>query len=139
MFSIFRQWRDKRALARSQFAQSGWLQAAQRIPILDRLDESELTIHTGVFDGIQGSVPITQSINFYNKILGDLYPDSSGNAVSAIEKAQLLEFRKPVGEFEKIGTRVICLEKSHENLRLIIFTGNHEMLPGAALENLIGS
>lgn len=104
-----------------------------------RLDDSKLTIHTGIFDGIQGSVPITQSINFYNKVLGNLYPENSGSSVSETEKAQLLEFRKPVGEFGKIGNRVICLEKSHENLRLIIFTGNHEMLPEAALENLMGN
>ena len=101
-----------------------------------RLDESELSIHAGVYDGIQGSVPITHSINFYNKVLADLYPESSKSAVTEAEKARLLEFRKPLGEFGTIGGRKICLEKSRGNLRLIIFTGNHEMLPEAALNNL---
>lgn len=104
----------------------------------NRLGESELAIHAGVYDGIQGSVPITHSINFYNKVLADLYPGGSKSAVSEIEKAKLLEFRKPLGDFGIIGGREICLEKSHGNLRLIIFTGNHEILPEAALGNLIG-
>ena len=104
-----------------------------------RLDESELVIHAGVFDGIQGSVPITHSINFYNKVLSDLYPGSSESYVCEMEKAKLLEFRKPLGEFEIIGGREICLEKFYGNLRLIIFTGNHEMLPESAFDNLIGN
>ena len=100
-----------------------------------RLDNSELTIYAGIYDGIQGSVPITQSINFYNKVLADLYP-GSGAAVSIEEKARLLESRKPLGDYGTIGGRKICLEKSHGNLRLVIFTGNHEMLPEAAIDNL---
>jgi pimeloyl-ACP methyl ester carboxylesterase len=101
-----------------------------------RLEKSELVIHAGVYDGIQGSVPITHSINFYNKVLGDLYPNGSENEVTTEDKARLLEYRKPLGEFGTIGSRVICLEKSHGNLKLVIFTGNHEMLPEAALNNL---
>ncbi len=102
-----------------------------------RLNESELSIHAGVYDGLQGSVPITHSINFYNKILADLYPESSECAVTAREKACLLEFRKPLGQFGTIGDRQICLEKCNEHLRLLIFAGNHEMLPDAALGNLL--
>ncbi len=100
-----------------------------------RLDNSELIIYAGVYDGIQGSVPITQSINFYNKVLSELYPGSEAT-VSLEEKARLLEFRKPLGAFGAIGGREICLEKSSGNLRLVIFTGNHEMLPEAAFDNL---
>ncbi len=101
-----------------------------------RLEKSELAIHAGVYDGIQGSVPITHSINFYNKVLADLYPDGRENEVTIEDKARLLEHRKPLGEFGTIGGRTICLEKSHGNLKLVIFTGNHEMLPEAAVNNL---
>jgi len=124
-------------------SQDGSLDAAEaerRSPLYwktpdGRLDGSELAIHAGVYDGIQGSVPITHSINFYNKVLADLYP-GSGAAVSIEEKARLLESRKPLGDYGTIGGRKICLEKSHGNLRLVIFTGNHEMLPEAAIDNL---
>ncbi|TXD98482.1 zinc-dependent peptidase [Psychrobacter frigidicola] len=43
MFSILKDWREQRVLDKSQFTHSDWMLAAQQIPILDRLDESELT------------------------------------------------------------------------------------------------
>ena len=70
MFSKFRQWRDQRALARSQFTQSDWMQAAEQIPILNRLNESELIrlaelatllLHKKKLTGAQG-LPVTDAI-----------------------------------------------------------------------------
>lgn len=41
MFKIIKEWREQRILDNSQFKRSDWLQAAQKIPILNRLTESE--------------------------------------------------------------------------------------------------
>lgn len=70
--------------------------ARQKSPIYwdapeNKLNYSELHIYTGIYDGIQGSVPITQSINFYNKLLTDLEVKDSSKFVSDHEKLQLLE------------------------------------------------
>lgn len=116
--------------------------AEQRSPIYwetpaSKLDGSKLAIYAGIYDGIQGSVPITHSINFYNKILKDLSVSDTSKYVSSSEKLNLLEFRKPLGEFGNIGGRKVFLRKEFENISLIIFEGNHEMLTGFAFNELI--
>lgn len=115
--------------------------ARQKSPIYrdtpqSKLFYSELYIYTGIYDGIQGSVPITQSINFYNKLLSDLSVMDSSKYVSVNEKLQLLEFRLPLGDFGKIADREIFLKKEHKNIKLCIFEGNHEMLPDYAFNEL---
>jgi len=103
---------------------------------VSKLNTSELYIYTGIYDGLQGSVPITQSINFYNKVLSDLGVKDSLKFVSDHEKLQLLEFRRPLGNFGKIADRTIFLSKEYHHIKLIIFEGNHEMLPKYALNEL---
>lgn len=98
---------------------------------------SSLDIYAGIYDGIQGSVPITHSINFYNKLLSDLSVADSSKYVSDQEKLHLLEYRRPLGEFGNIGDREVCLVKEFKNIRLTIFQGNHEMLTDFALDDLL--
>lgn len=43
MFSVIKDWREQRVLDNSKFSRADWLRAAERIVILDRLDENELT------------------------------------------------------------------------------------------------
>jgi pimeloyl-ACP methyl ester carboxylesterase len=102
-----------------------------------KLDSSNLFIYTGIYDGIQGSVPITQSINFYNKVMTDLSVKDPSKFVSDHEKLQLLEFRERLGNFGKIGDREVFLKKEYQNLKLVIFQGNHEMLAEYALNELV--
>jgi pimeloyl-ACP methyl ester carboxylesterase len=96
-----------------------------------------LFIYAGVFDGIQGSVPITHSINFYNKLLTDLSVSDRTKYVSPDEKLKLLEFGKPLGSFGEISGRKVCLAKEYENIHLTIFEGNHEMLTEYAFNEII--
>lgn len=102
-----------------------------------KLTDTELNIYAGIYDGLQGSVPITHSINFYNKVLSDIGISDSSRYVSDAEKLRLLEYRKPLGDFGKIADRDICLIKQSGNIKLIIFEGNHEMLPQYALHDLL--
>ncbi len=103
----------------------------------EKLTNSELAIYAGVYDGIQGSVPISHSINFYNKLLTDLAESDSSNYVSNKEHLELLELRQPLGEYGTIASRKICLKKEAGNVSLTIFEGNHEMLTAYALEELL--
>jgi predicted peptidase len=102
-----------------------------------KLENSKLSIYAGIYDGIQGSVPITHSINFYNKILKDLAVSDASKYVSVSERLNLLEKRAPLGDFGSIGGRKICLKKEVGNLSLIVFEGNHEMLTEFALDELL--
>ena len=118
--------------------------AIQRSPFYwntpkEKLTYATLEIFTGVYDGLEnvGPIPITQSINFYNKLLKDLaFPDSS-QYISSKEKLSLLELRKPLGNFGKIGNREICLVKKANNVKITFFVGGHEILSEFAFTNLI--
>jgi hypothetical protein len=103
----------------------------------EKLSATKLYIYAGIYDGIQGSVPITHSINFYNKLLSDLNIKDTPMYVTDKEKLDLLEFRRPLGSYGTISGREVCLIKECRNIRLTIFTGGHEMLTGYALEELL--
>lgn len=116
-------------------------EAKQRSPIflstpLSRVRQTKLFIYTGIYDGIQGSVPITHSINFYNKLLRDLSEKNPSKYVSDSEKLELLEFRKPLGEFGYVSDRRICLQKETKNIKLTVFEGGHEMLTRYAFHEI---
>jgi len=118
--------------------------AKQRSPLYRKLPASlrsgsELSIYAGVNDGVTGSVPITHSINFYNKLLSDLKVTDSSLYVSAAETAALLSKRKPLMSLGKIEDREICLQKKYKKIQLTIFNGTHEMLPVYALSELLGN
>jgi len=116
--------------------------ARQKSPIywatpINKLSSTKLFIYAGIYDGIQGSVPITQSINFYNKLLKDNLVSDTSKYVTIDEKLKLLESRKPLGEYGSISGRKICLIKEFGNIKLIIFEGSHEMLTEFALNELL--
>lgn len=107
-----------------------------KTPVL-KLEDSQLFIYAGIYDGIMGSVPITHSLNFYNKLLNDLFVSDSTKYVSTREKESLLKFREPLGDYGSIADRKIFLKKEFKNIKLVIFEGNHEMLPEFALNELL--
>ena len=106
---------------------------------LEKLSGSSLRIYTGVYDGLEGNgpIPITQALNFYNKMLRDAHVQDSSKYVSDAEKLWLLEKRSRMKDFGRIADRDICLMKEWGNIRLTIFTGGHEMLEGFAFADLV--
>ncbi len=116
--------------------------ARQRSPYymqtpISKIGNTELYIYAGVYDGIQGSVPITHSINFYNKLLSDIGEKDPSKYVSDTEKLHLLEFRTPISETGQIGSRKICLQKEVKQIRFTVFEGNHEMLTQYAFDEIM--
>lgn len=116
--------------------------AKQKSPIFwetptDKLLKSKVYIYAGIFDGLRGSVPITHSINFFNKVLSDSLVRNTSKYVSNKEKLHLLEHRTPLGNFGKISGRNICLKKEWNNIKLIVFEGDHEILTEFALIELL--
>ena len=104
-----------------------------------KLNYASLDIYTGVYDGMigNGPIPITHSINFYNKLLNDIGEKDKNKYVSDKEKLFLLEYRKSLGSFGSISGRKVFLFKESNNIRLTLFDGGHEILKEFAFQQLI--
>jgi pimeloyl-ACP methyl ester carboxylesterase len=97
---------------------------------------SHLQIYAGIHDGYTGSVPISHSINFYNKLLTDTGEKDHARYVSENEAASMLKTQTFSGQkpSKTIGDRAVLYQKSSKNISLTIFEGTHEILKNAALE-----
>ncbi len=107
---------------------------------VSRSKKSILNIYCGIHDGYNGSVPITQSINFYNKLVRDM----KGNKAALVPQEDALYMLSqrtfnPAEEAPHIlpEGRRIHYRKQFQSINLTIFEGGHELLPGAAMEELI--
>ncbi|MDP4290905.1 MAG: GDSL-type esterase/lipase family protein [Bacteroidota bacterium] len=117
---------------------------AQKYPHELRKD-ARLYIYEGVNDGYDGSVPITQSINMYNRLAGELKYGFSNldqimpraatdtNLVSEKEIISLVTKRMNPDYDKKASLfgRNIWLSREYQNISLTIFEGTHEQLPQA--------
>lgn len=94
-----------------------------------------LNIYTGVHDGYTGSVPISQSMLFYNRIVKEVYPGDAKKLVPDSVIQQLLSRQTSIPQKKPatLGGRLIHLQKSTPLHSLTIFEGGHEMLPDPAL------
>jgi pimeloyl-ACP methyl ester carboxylesterase len=94
-----------------------------------------LNIYEGVHDGYTGSVPITQSLLFYNKMARALYPGRKEVIIpDSICMSLVTKQCNPHADTSnKIGDRVIHLQKKLSKLSLTLFEGGHEMLVPQAL------
>lgn len=123
-------------------------EALKRSPITQAFPKemregANLYIYEGVHDGYTGSVPITHSIDMYNRLVGDLkYGEtdpgklllrSDSDLVSAAETIGLVTKRcNPSADpDQKINGRSVYLHKKYGDISLTIFEGGHEQLPQA--------
>lgn len=102
----------------------------------DRLRETRLRLFAGIRDGYDGSVPITHSLLFYNKVLTDLGVSAPASIISDDDIRRLLTLTVPQGVQGQIGGRAVLYDRRHETLRVTIFDGDHEMLDAVALDVL---
>jgi len=100
--------------------------------------KSQLQIYAGIHDGYTGSVPISHSIHFYNKLLVDTKERNKSNYVSADDATVLLKTQSfPAQSPPKmIDNRAILYQKSAKNITLTIFEGKHEILQNVVLDRL---
>ncbi len=77
---------------------------------------SKLYIYEGIHDGYTGSVPITQSINIYNKIVSDLIPVEKEAIVPENDIMEMLASQNFVASQNgTIGNRIIHYRKTFED------------------------
>lgn len=103
----------------------------------EKLSNSSLHIYAGILDGIKGPVPITQSINFYNKLLSDMAVDDSLKYVSDFEIKRLKTIPYTGRNYGLLENRTIHLKKEYNKMRITIFEGDHEMLSEFAINELL--
>ncbi len=99
---------------------------------------SKLYIYEGINDGYTGSVPITQSLEIYNKIVHDFNPTENEASVPASDMIEMLASRNFITkQKDTIGTRIIHYRKAFQDkVQITIFEGGHEMLTNVALNHI---
>lgn len=97
--------------------------------------KSTLQIYAGIHDGYTGSVPISHSINFYNKLLMNTKEKDPSRYVPEVDATTMLKTQTfPTQSPAKtIDNRAILYQKSSKKITLTIFEGTHEILKNAAL------
>ena len=113
-------------------------EARQRSPLfwdMPAAPKGKLEIFAGINDGYTGSVPISHSILFFNRLVAHYgYPESR---VEAFDIVKLLSRSiERTGHFKKIDGRAVLYAKNTPPVSLIIFDGGHEMLPEYCFERL---
>jgi dienelactone hydrolase len=100
---------------------------------------SVLNIYCGIHDGYTGSVPITQSIRFYNKLVRDMKGGKKAlvppEDITVMLSQRTFQPADPAPCIQPEGRR-IHYRKQYRSVSLTIFEGSHELLPGAAMEDL---
>lgn len=119
------------------------IKAKERSPLfwatpIRKRKESTLQIFAGIHDGYgyDNPVPISQSVNFYNKILSDRGErDTSKYANPEDLKLMLKTQSFPARNTNMlIGDKVVHYRRQSKNIMLTIFEGGHDMLSKQALE-----
>jgi pimeloyl-ACP methyl ester carboxylesterase len=103
-----------------------------------KLNDTRLLLFAGIDDGHTGSVPVTHSLLFYNKLLRDLGVQGAQSYVSRRDISALLRRKPPSPPLPlgRLGSRDVLYRQEHGPVSLTVFSGGHEMLPEAALEVL---
>jgi predicted peptidase len=103
--------------------------------------KSVLQIYAGIHDGYAGSVPISHSINFYNKLLTDAKEKDNAKYVSDADAAVMIKEQiLPAKESAlKIDGRKIHYQNASRKISITIFEGGHEILRNAALEKILNN
>ncbi len=94
-----------------------------------------LEIYAGIHDGHDGSVPVSHSINFYNRLVTEY-----GFPLHRVKEEEIIDLLTMGIELpeqpRQIEGRNVIFEKKTPAVSLTIFEGGHEMLPHFCFERL---
>lgn len=129
--------------------------AKQRSPLRWDIPEAnlpDLDIYAGINDGHEGSVPVSHSVLFYNKMV-DHFSGGQAETVGPSLMADILTRSVHNDVIDTVEGRSIIYTASYKGVSLTVFEGGHEMLvshtsdelaltagvTGASLDNIAGS
>jgi len=124
------------------------LEVQKRSPLLmktpiSQRKKSKLHLYAGLHDGYTGSVPISHSLEMYNKVLKDFNPHDKKSAISEKDSYLLLKRRSlPNYNVQKnafLGRDIIYHNHYKDLIELIIFDGGHEMPDENLLTRILGT
>ncbi len=94
-----------------------------------------LNIYAGIHDGYTGSVPISHSVQFFNRMVDEMFPNHTGKKISDSTLISLLakQTNPHPDTILMLGGRKIHLFRELPGLSLTIFEGTHEMIVPQAL------
>ncbi len=110
-------------------------EARKRSPLHLLLPKRKATLHlyAGIHDGYKGSVPITQTMHFYNKVVAAQKNINKNAMVSENELLKLAVRRISENPYTyDLGKRKVHLHKQSGPVSLTIFEGGHEMVVSVA-------
>ena len=119
------------------------VKAMERSPLywktpIKKRKKSTLQIFAGIHDGYgyDKPVPISQSVNFFNKILSDFGERDTSKYVNPKDLELMIKTQSfpAQGTPLLIGDRVVHYRRQSKNITLTIFEGGHDMLSKQALE-----
>ena len=116
-------------------------EARRRSPVfmvtpVEKRRDSKLNIYAGIHDGYTGSVPVSQSLKFYNKVISD-FGAQKPDLIPDRDIMDLVSMRNfPSKSDDKIGDRIIIYRRKYKNISITLFEGKHEMLSDVALKLL---
>jgi lysophospholipase L1-like esterase len=105
----------------------------------EKRENSKLFLYTGIHDGYTGSVPVSQTIDFYNKVVADWQTENTASKVPDEMREIMLrqQIISPFKTNEKIGDREVHYQNSFQDkIYLCIFEGTHEMLVNVGLQHV---
>ncbi len=103
--------------------------------------QSKLYIYAGIHDGYTGSVPITQSLKFFNKLVHDYDSTDTQSLITTKEMLSLVERRNSEFPYpSKVNRGDIHFQRHYKDrVQVTIFEGTHERINSQALTQLNGS
>ncbi len=106
--------------------------------VTDR-SNSRLSIYCGIHDGYTGSVPISHSLNFYNKLVADINPEAKFSLIPTEYINTMVRERSLPGGGDQgmlLGRKIIYKNNYQDKVSITVFEGGHEMLPGDVLAHI---
>lgn len=118
-------------------------EARKRSPVfmatpVERRQHSKLFLYTGIHDGYTGSVPITQSLRFFNKVVQDFNPEAP--LITPYEMLRLVESRNSGWEHPSDAKRgrIHFTRQFEDKVKVTVFEGGHELLSDRVMLPLQG-
>jgi hypothetical protein len=90
-----------------------------QVPVKER-QKSKLYMYTGIHDGYTGSVQISQSLNFYNKVVSYFDPDGSF-LIPQEDIIEMLDSRHyEADNKDTLGGRTVHFSKRYKDLKKLL-------------------